>query len=170
MFGASHASDDVRLEEDRRCMGHVASVALLAAVWVAIHAIHSVLARRLPSSTTVTLSALSLHLSTTSLNSWPKRILSLSTRSRRKEDEDGEGKATLGWDVGALTVVAGIIVAQVVLVWAAVGAVRTIWSVGIAGSGSEEVVRRVKRAAVAVVAAGRAHPSSMVLRPVVSSY
>jgi hypothetical protein len=154
-------------------MGYAGLLSTLAALWAVIHVLHRCIQPRLPSSTSLTVSTVSLHLSTTALNAWPKRILSLRLRSKRKSDEDdgedGGGVAQVAWDVGALLVVAGLVLAQGVLVWAAVGAVSTIWSS--VGSGhAAHVVRRVKRAAVAVVAAGHSRTSSMVLKPVVSPY
>ena len=107
-------------------------LSLLSLFWILLHLLHRpttpLPTTSHPPQTTLTLSHLSLHLSTTAFNDLPARLLRPF------------GKRTLRnvWDLGALVGVVGIAGAQVVLVWAAWRGLGTLWL-------REEVVRLVKR-------------------------
>lgn len=113
----------------------------LALVWAAIQVGCRLLPRPLSASTSLTVSPFSIHLSTTAFNSLPARILRLTGGSFWRTD--GRRWAT-AWDVGALVAVVGVLVAQVVLVWAAASALGAAWGVWTAKQAAQAALELAK--------------------------
>lgn len=100
----------------------------LALIWALLHLI----TRRYPlrsARTTLSLtSPLSLHLSTTALNSVPARLLDLASRRESYWKDQGR-RWSVFWDVSAAVGVLGVLASQGVLLWAAGSAGRVAWTV-----------------------------------------
>ena len=138
---------------------------VLVGVWSLIHLVQD---RFRPSgaTSTLTVAGLSLHWSTTRLNPLPLFILNpLRSRHGRKNDKAVRWRAF--WDTGALAGVAGVLVAQAVLVWATWASVRVLVVMVFGSREPDEglVGALVRRGIERRAAAGAA--SGLVLRPMV---
>lgn len=151
-------------------------VVLLAVLWGLIHALNRLL-RFNSASTTFQLSGLSFHLSTTALNALPRLLLKPFRLNRSPEkwrDEEAKGGTLerLWWDVGALVGVAGIVIAQAVLLVAALRSSGIIIR-ALSGSvhGEESVGTLVKRGLenVASSMTKRGLGDGFALKPMVSA-
>lgn len=158
----------------------LASILALGAFWVIVHTLHARTAsqtslpttrRPQPVTSTLSVSTLSLHFSTTRLNSLPTRILNLrSPRAKKTSVEPGRWRAC--WDCAALVGVVGVLVAQGVLLWAAWASTKAFVSLilGMAGDTQGVTARLVKRGMERRAAGAGSGASSLVLRPVVSVF
>lgn len=149
--------------------------ACLGVAWTVIHLCYDRASHRPTSSSahpehsTLTVDGLSLHFSTTRLNGLPNRILN-PFDDRDKDDEPEGARWRVFWDAAALAGVAGVLVAQGVLLWATCASVSVLVAIALGPSEPEEglvggLVRRRLEQRVAATGSGAA---DLVLRPMVS--
>ncbi|GAA6049671.1 hypothetical protein NBRC10513_005972 [Rhodotorula toruloides] len=120
----------------------------------------------------ISLDTVSLSVSTTTLNEAPRRLLDLLSRIRSTRTRRTSGKRRLSWlyDTGALLSLTGLVVAQVVLLWAAWRAIESAAQVPLPGDHAETLSPRLlKRAPVSLeeVPVAPSPTQGLIIRPVI---
>ncbi|GAA5874133.1 hypothetical protein JCM1840_000361 [Sporobolomyces johnsonii] len=143
----------------------------LLVFWAVVQILKPLLHRQ-NAPTTIRISHLSLHLSTTALNSLPPFILRCIPQLTRDTKGGTVRRLSSIWDAGAVAAVAGIAVAQGVLLWAAVKGGAALWASLARSEAPANVMTLARRAAIPLestaFSAGSAPPSDgLLLRPLI---
>ncbi|GAA5960555.1 hypothetical protein JCM21900_002840 [Sporobolomyces salmonicolor] len=120
----------------------------------------------------IRISSLSLHLSTTSLNSLPPFLLRCIPQMTRERKGGTVRRLSWIWDAGAVAAVGGMAVAQGVLLWAAVKGGTALWASLATPEATTYAMNFAKRAEVPLestsFSVGSAPPSDgLLLRPLI---
>lgn len=147
----------------------------LALLWTAVQLsrrrLDPLLARCSRGSTAISLSLWSLDIRTTVCNSLPARILRSVPRlhTRQRPVYAAAQRSSAFWDVGGVACLVGLVVSQVVLLWAGCRAVAALKRSSSTSALSSAAARLLKRAPVPASATADA-ADSLVFRPLVSPF